>query len=322
MCIKTLTTIGDNSTSLSSGSDIVLNVNIPNDGSDPDGSTLDIPTLDLNIQSTITFYEKDAPTIQAIDVKDMTGYNPDYLSTTESVNVARADYQVKQIKLNTWDPATQILPCDSQVQNVDENTVDEAPHTFDESLKVFYQRAHVYDDVPTLHNITAHLYVRFDPNQLEFIKMCQMQIQLFNYGVYGALAKLEAMDSRLYQTAENFPSFTTIPDTFAPSYYNMDNVNNIWQLRNKNRNLFKLTKRFTDVEIKKFVSSKSWGPDKVDITSVADLDTHYQVDGKIHIDDFLNWGYGVSFIFIFISFTIYDHLFFIYQLYNNILVYR
>ena len=296
MCIKTLTTIGDNSTSLSSGSDIVLNVNIPNDGSDPDGSTLDIPTRDLNIQSTITFYEKDAPTIQAIDVKDMTGYNPDFISSTTPVRIARADYQVKKVKLNTWDPATNVIPSDPQVQNVDSNTVDDAPHQFDESLKIFYQVAHVYDDPAVLYNMTAHLYVRFDQNQLQAVKMCQLQIQLFNYGVYRSLALLEAMDSRAYQTAKNFPSFTTLLDTFAPSYYNMDFVNNIWSIRNPTWNLFKLEKHFTDVDIINFASSKSWGPDKVDVSSVADLEVHYQADDKVHIDDFLNWGYSVSII--------------------------
>ena len=117
--------------------------------------------------------------------------------------------------------------------------------------------------------------------------MCQVQIQLFNMGVYQALSKLQAMDSRNYQSAANFPSFTTIPDTYAPSYFNYDTVN--WNLKNPEKNLFVLKKHFSVDEITSFATSKEWGPDKIDISSVSDLEVHFGADDLVHIDDYLNW---------------------------------
>jgi hypothetical protein len=39
-----------------------------------------VPTLELHISNQLTFFEKDRPTIQSIEVIDLTGYDPRYLS--------------------------------------------------------------------------------------------------------------------------------------------------------------------------------------------------------------------------------------------------
>ena len=108
--------------------------------------SLDVPTIDFNIDHRLEFYEEKYPTIQGIDVIDLTGYNPKYSSHPEAVPIARAMYESKVINLNSWDPATQVLhsPEDPVNGNLDGATVDDALHTFSETLKVFYKAGRVF----------------------------------------------------------------------------------------------------------------------------------------------------------------------------------
>ena len=132
---------------------MVLNVN-QNLKEVPAGSSpvMDIPTLDFKIDNLITFYEEKYPTIQSIEVQDMTGYNPRYLSDLNEIPVAKAMYQSTTLDLDSWDESTQVVksPQDPAIGDLYSATVDDALHTFSDSMKVFYKEGRVYGEVSGL----------------------------------------------------------------------------------------------------------------------------------------------------------------------------
>ena len=290
---------------LSSGATIIipgdpftLNINMDKSavpyGSKPN---LDVPTIDFKIDHKLEFYEEKYPTVQGIDVIDLTGYNPKYSSHPEAVPIARAMYESKTINLNSWDAATQVLrsPEDPVNGNLDGATVDDALHTFSETLKVFYKEGRVFGETNSFYNHTVKLFVRFDASQLADIKMCQLQVALYNKGVFEVLKTAEALDNREYHDPALFPTLVTEPGTYAPQYFIVDRVLDDWSFRHPERNLFILTSRFTEPQLKNFVQNKAWGPLGLDITSLADLEFVFE-PGGVHIDDFLNWEYSISYV--------------------------
>jgi len=86
----------------------------------------------------------------------------------------------------------------------------------------------VYGEVESFYNHSSFLFVRFESSQLADLKMCQLQFSLYNKGVFEALKATKALDERLYQSAELFPTLTTHPATWAPAYFKIDRQNDIW----------------------------------------------------------------------------------------------
>jgi len=142
--------IASRSTTIIPGDRVVLNVN-QNADQVPAGShpVMDVPTLEFSIDHTIYFYEAKYPTIQSIEVQDMTGYNPRYLSDMREVPIAQAMYQAKTIDLDAWDEATQVVksPNNPVIGDLYSATVDDALHGFSDSMKVFYKEGRVYGEV-------------------------------------------------------------------------------------------------------------------------------------------------------------------------------
>jgi hypothetical protein len=192
-------------------------------------------------------------------------------------------YQEGTINLNSWDPATQVVPSpeDPIFGDLNSATVDEATHSFGESLKIFYKEGRVFGEVETFYNHSAVLFVRFDPAELQDIKMCQLQVVMYNKGIFEALKELEALDDRAYHSPEWFPTLTTDPSTYAPDFFTMDTELDDWSFTQYDKNLIVLENRITSDVLQKFINSKSWGPAKADITSVADLKFVY-TPGGIH----------------------------------------
>ena len=52
--------------------------------------------------------------------------------------------------------------------------------------------------------------------------------------------------------------------------------------------LFVLKSRFERSELQRFVISQAWGPLKVNVSHIADLNWFFE-EGGIHMDDFINW---------------------------------
>jgi hypothetical protein len=258
---------------------------------------MDIPTLDLKIENVLTFYEKDTPALQSIEVVDLTGYNPRYLSDLKEVPIARAMYEKQTLNLNSWDESTQVIksPELPVISDLDAATVDSATHTFGESLKIFYKEGRVYGEVEDFYNHTTYLFVRFSASQLADIKMCQLQVSMYNKGVFETLKSTEALDERSYHTQELFPTLETHPGTWQPKYFIIDRDLDEWKFKNPAGNLFLMKSTFNSDELNRFIKSEAWGPLKINVTDVADLDKNYGVGG-IHADDFLNWEYSISYV--------------------------
>ena len=66
------------------------------------------------------------------------------------------------------------------------------------------------------YNHTTYLFVRFSASQLTDLKMCQLQIAMYNKGVFEALKATEALDERAYHTPGLFPGMSTNPTTWKP----------------------------------------------------------------------------------------------------------
>jgi len=127
---------------LNPGEPVVLNVNQnAEEVAAGSGPVMDIPSLDFNIENTLIFYERKYPTIQSVEVVDMTGYNSRFKSDLIEVPTARAFYEKYVLNLNSWDPSTQVIesPEDPILGDLDSGSTQSATHTFSESLKIFYK---------------------------------------------------------------------------------------------------------------------------------------------------------------------------------------
>jgi hypothetical protein len=127
-------------------------------------------------------------------------------------------------------------------------------------------------------------------------QICQLQVSLYNKGVFEALAQTQSLDEREYHSRELFPTLATSPATWAPSSFVQDTVLDYWYFAGRNeslsppkaKNLLVLKSRFERAELERFVKSQAWGPQRVNVSRIADLEWFFE-EGGIHMDDFINW---------------------------------
>ena len=263
-----------------------------------------LPTLEINIQTDITFYEKNAPSLQRIDLKDNTGFNPNYQSMASEVPNSRAVYQKAQVDIGTFNSITQPLvpPVEGVKGDLYSGEVARAQHSFVESLKVFYLQYQVFTQLSEFYDQHAYVFVRFNADELRLIKSCQLQVGLFNYGVAKVLYNAGALKKRdLFQTSTYFPSLVTSPATWAPSFFTTNSSSTGgWLFTNPSRQMVWLGTSITTAQVAAFVASTAWGPagSTFDVTQLADLSfvqTAQNLTGIAHLNDFLNWQYVIQY---------------------------
>ena len=221
----------------------------------------------------LTFYESAAPSMQRIDMIDNTGVNPNLASTTSNIPIARGIFQSDNLDLGFFHNATQPLttPGPAASLDIDSGTVQRAFHSFEESLMIFYEQTSVFSSSSSFYNHTAYLYVRFKAEQLAGLKPCQLQVTLFNEGVFKALVLSGVSTARAYQTSAFFPTLTSDPATWALSNWNTGSSAAGWSRASPQQNVMALRSYFTSDQVAAFAASSAWGPLKANISNFADL---------------------------------------------------
>ena len=244
-------------TLISQGSVMQLNAPLPGQA----GQQIDVPTVEFSLHSLITFYEADSPSLQRIDVQDMTGYNPTLVSRASKVPLSTAFYASSAVQLNSFDSATQTVDSsEAEVQlNMKDRSFAVSTHSFAETIKVLYEEALVYPTDNGFYNHTAIVYARIPQTALRAIKPCQAQLILYNKAVYDGLDAAYALDDRQYQTSELFPGLVSSDELWRPASFGSSGRQNSISLNNNNRTLFRLSSRMTTDVMNRFASNQSWG---------------------------------------------------------------
>ena len=221
----------------------------------------------------LTFYESAAPSMQRIDMIDNIGVNPNLASTTRNIPYARGVFQSDNLDLGFSHSPTQPLtpPGPAASLDVESGTVQRALHSFEESLRIFYEQTSVFSSSSSFYNHTAYLYVRLKAEQLAALKPCQLQVALFNEGVFKALVLSGIATARAYQSSAFFPTLTSDPATWALSNWNTGSSAAGWSRANPQQNVMALRSYFTSDQVASFVTSTAWGPLKANISNFADL---------------------------------------------------
>ena len=276
-------------TQINQGAVMSLNPSLP-------GATkeqIDVPTLEFHLHSTITFYEAHSPSLQRIDVQDMTGYNPTLVSRASKVPLSTAFYAATSVDLNSFDSATQTVDAASaQVQlNLKDRSYAVSTHSFAETIKVLYEDALVYPTDNGFYNHAAVVYARIPQTALRALKPCQAQLVLYNKAVYNGLNSSYVLQDRSYQSPDMFPSLVSSDELWQPSAFGPAGKHNSITLNNSDRMLLRLSSRMTTDVMERFATNQSWGGQQANLSSLYNVSNTGSGGngGPMTQLDFLNW---------------------------------
>ena len=213
---------------------------------------LDMPPIRVVADSQLMFYEANGrPSVQRMSIVDKTGYSPARTSSHKHVAVAAGVASRATIPLGSWLSELSPVPAERPpvFSSLHAETQGRGVHSFEEPLRAMWNEFDLLDAAsgPQFFDHDAHLFVRFDSNQLKHIKMCQLQVYLANAGEYKALTAAgsftNASTQRQYQSKALFRSLR------VPSYS--------WRPAN-----FRKTK-----DASGGIVNVQWGPTRENITS-------------------------------------------------------
>ena len=286
-------------TLISQGSTMQLNPPLPSQK----GQQVDVPTLEFQLNSKLSFYESESPSLQRIDVQDMTGYNPTLVSKVSKVPLATAFYASTTIDLNSFDNNMQTVQAaaSSTVQlNMRDRSYAVSTHSFAETIKVLYEDALVYPTDNGFFNHTAIVYARIPQTALRAIKPCQAQLLLYNKAVYNGLSQGYVLNDRSYQSPQLFPGLVSTDELWRPSLFGSSGSRqNRIELSNNSRMLLKLSSRMTSDMMTKFATNQSWGSQSANLSefyNISDTRSSNSDSGIMTQLDFLNWELGFSYV--------------------------
>eukprot|EP01051_Picozoa_sp_SAG22_P002722 SAG22_NODE_124_length_18884_cov_34.149367_7_plen_697_part_00 len=183
-----------------------------------DRPIMKIPTFMLRIDTKLTQFEADAPSLQKLDLIDDTGYFPHPLTSSPGpVPGVKSVVQSLKVPLNSFDERlSRVAPYRAvPAENIDDSYARAAAHRFtSETLKARYQALGIFEAGQPGYNHSAHLFACFRPDQLKNLKSCQLQVWLANAAEFLPQAATWARDLPGNRTV---PSLTSDPYTWRPA---------------------------------------------------------------------------------------------------------
>ena len=100
------------------------------------------------------------------------------------------------------------------------------------SLQIVRSLAQAPDaDSPPFRDHEAKLFVRFKNEQFKKLKKCQLQILLYNQGLFADLADKGLIQQAEYFQRPNFPGQASNPVTWHPSSFNQTSPQDLTMVR-------------------------------------------------------------------------------------------
>ena len=226
---------------------------------------MDLPTLNLELGSVLTFFETPGagPSIQKIEVEDLTKEDSGWVSTTETLPVTRSSVQSLVVPMGSFDPLTGEVANERPPVIVSLNDVvaEATSQSFKESLKVYYQENHVFDNIANLttptdipinfFNHTVSAYVRVSPIFLEtHLKKCQLQVTLMNAAHYVYFQQRGQLGNQSLFASLPSPAFTSVPSLWNSSSFDSDDMGH-W-ISGNTPNMFVLQSEFGWEEVRQY----------------------------------------------------------------------
>lgn len=287
---------------------------------------LDIPPIRVVADGALIFYEASGrPSVQRVSLVDKTGYSPERRSSSAPVAVAAGVASRATVPLGSWLGAlSPVPPARPPVfSSLRAETQERGAHSFGESLRAMWSEYDLLDASagPRFFAHDAHLFVRFDPDQLKRVKMCQLQVHLSNAAEYRTLvaagAFANASTQRQYQSKALFrslrvPSYSWRPGNFLATKDASGGVVNVaWHPMRENLtspraaahdgpvagarssssdngafNVLHLSSHFGDADVAALRSATRHGPGGLDLAAAG---------ANLSLSDYMDWSFGFNY---------------------------
>ena len=183
----------------------------------PGDGRWDLPSLMIEVSSSIEFFNRDSRKLYKIELRDNNGNHRGLVSSKKSTPVASGFYKKLSLARGSVNQDLYQSPESQQKSMTLAASLGfKELHSGQEIIRVL---KNIKNGTKEFVDHKAHAYVRLLPWQMQSVKSCQLQVWLANQGQY--LAMLEA--GQLFDR-KNFESgiFTTLassPSTWRPSNF-------------------------------------------------------------------------------------------------------
>jgi hypothetical protein len=236
---------------------------------------LDLPAVDLVVTHSLEFYERDEgeggkTSVSRIEITDntqiLTGVETDTTKLPAGMEapVGFAAREKIRIPMNSYPNVT-------GMKNAEEKVVERAAlaemkgasmtHAFDETLKFVYARNDIFGSYQGFFDHEVHVFARYDPSQMNFVKSCSFQLGMMNKGEREGFNQNNSLRkfNRHYHKKSYLKSLTTRPNTWNPKEWNAAR-----RYDDKDSNMIHLSAQFTSMRIDQLAKMGPVGPAQID----------------------------------------------------------
>jgi hypothetical protein len=237
---------------------------------------LDLPAVDVSISHVLEFYEREEvegeggkTALSRIEVQDNTQILTGVETGVDEVPVGFAAREKMRIPMNSYPNVT-------GMRNPEEKVVERyalaemkgasMTHAFDETLKFVYARNDIFGSYKGFFDHEVHVFARYDPSQMNFVKSCSFQIGMMNAGERQGFSQNNSLRkyNRHYMKKQYLSSLTTTNRTWSPNMWNVAR-----RYDDKDSNMIHLTATFTELRIEQLSKMGRVGPAKIDPVSIS-----------------------------------------------------
>jgi hypothetical protein len=193
----------------------------------------DVPPIYVHTDVRLSDYtESGVSTIQKTRLTDRTSFTQAVgTSSHKKVHLTKGASSTVKVPLHSFiSDASHTTPAHEAVGgSLHSMVASHAAHQYANSLRILYGEYGLFaqpeadDGADGFYPHTAHLFVRFEPDELAALKRCQFQVLLANQAQYAVLKDAQALKNRAYQGQDYFPASQTQGYVWHPGNFKVRN---------------------------------------------------------------------------------------------------